>query len=224
MSFCEARLCGWVAEPSNAWSSFGYVAIALWLFTRPAARASWLLKAVAFAGLMIGIGSFVFHGTGTFAGELVDLSGMFLLSGMMLSLALGRAWRLGRASIGVLWAFFTLMPMATVFIVKPAGIPLFALELNLAIGLEVWLWRRRESPHFRFFGQALGLVTGAFVVWTLDITRVACAPDNHLVTGHAVWHVLNAIAIARLFAFYAARFVDEPESGAQLEVPMKQPG
>jgi hypothetical protein len=77
------------------------------------------------------------------------------------------------------------------------------MELLTAIGLEVRAWRRGESPHFRVFAQALGLVALAFVIWLTDTTKLLCDPHNHIVTGHAVWHALNAVAIARLFFFYA---------------------
>jgi hypothetical protein len=39
VAFCEARVCAWVAEPSNAWSSAAYVLAAAWLAGTHAARA-----------------------------------------------------------------------------------------------------------------------------------------------------------------------------------------
>lgn len=203
VAFCEARLCAHVVEPSNAWSSWGYVALGLWLLLRREARQRGLLAGVALANVAIGLGSFAFHATGTFIGELIDLFGMFLLSGLMLAHALGRfrGWSPGR--VGLAWAGFVVTPMLGVLMVKPAGIPLFAMELLTAIGLEVRAWRRGESPHFRVFAQALGLVALAFVIWLTDTTKLLCDPHNHIVTGHAVWHALNAVAIARLFFFYA---------------------
>ena len=36
VSFCEARLCAWVAEPANAWSSLAYVLMALYMLRAPA--------------------------------------------------------------------------------------------------------------------------------------------------------------------------------------------
>jgi hypothetical protein len=34
ISFCEARLCGWVPEPSNAWSNAAYLVPAWWVLTQ----------------------------------------------------------------------------------------------------------------------------------------------------------------------------------------------
>ena len=58
----------------------------------------------------------------------------------------------------------------------------------------------------RFFHGGLGLFLLSFSIWVTDITGVLCDPANHLVTGHAVWHVLNAISVALLGLFYQRRF------------------
>ena len=202
VSFCEARLCGPIVEPSNAWSSMAYVALGAWLLTRPEARRAWLLGGVAVANVLIGLGSFAFHASGTFAGELIDLFGMFLLSGLLLAHALGRdRWR--PEQIAAAWAGFVIAPMALVLLINPAGIPLFALELISGVLLELRAKARGQSPHFRLFAQSLGLGSLAFAIWVTDTAKLWCAPDNHVLTGHAVWHALNAVAVTRLFFFYA---------------------
>ncbi len=197
VSFCEARLCAIVAEPSNAWSSMGYVILGIWLLTRPETRTTFLLAGVALANVAIGLGSFAFHASGTFAGELIDLFGMFLLSGLMLAYALGRTQK----GILGLWAAFTLAPMALVLLIKPAGIPLFALELVTAVVLEL----RARRPKFKLFLYSLAMVTMAFTIWITDTAKILCAPDNHFITGHAIWHGLNAVGICFLYFFYAAQ-------------------
>jgi hypothetical protein len=168
---------------------------------------------VALAAGLIGLGSFAFHATGTFVGELVDLLGMLLLSGLMLSQAWGRAASLPAGAIALRWGALTVGALGLVLVVKPAGIPLFAAQLLTAVGLELWLARRGQRVHLAPFLQALGLTTTAFGVWVLDVTHLVCAPDNHLVTGHAVWHVLNALALSRLAAFYQTRLVQPDAVG-----------
>jgi hypothetical protein len=216
VSFCEARLCASVVEPSNAWSSFAYVVLGLWSLARPEARGQWLLSSVAVANVMIGLGSFAFHATGTFVGELIDLFGMFLLSGLILAFALSRERSWPPRTLLTAWAFLVLTPMLLVLLIKPAGIPLFALQLLAGVGLEVRARVKGRSPHFAIFGQALGLVCLAFAIWVTDTAKLVCAPDNHLVTGHAVWHVLNAFAISRLFFFYAAGLAPGPQAAPVL--------
>lgn len=69
-------------------------------------------------------------------------------------------------------------------------------------------WQIRQGlatrePRYRTFALALGTFVVSFGVWALDISRVLCDPDRHWMSGHAVWHVLNAICTERLGRFYA---------------------
>ena len=205
VAFCEARLCAWVAEPSNAWSSFAYVLAGAWLAATHAVRArNPQLWAVVCAQMLIGVGSFAFHATGSFAGELVDQAGMFLLSCLILAFAAGRAHGLGPARTAALYGGATLLSTLSLLLVPPAGIPLFAVQLAAGLALEGRLWQRAPTPAHRHLFTGIGLFLFSFGIWLLDITGVACRPDNHLLTGHAVWHVLNAISITRLYWYYAA--------------------
>jgi hypothetical protein len=206
--FCEERLCAWVAEPSNAWSSVAYVILGIWLMITLARRArDARLWAVAAAELLIGLGSFAFHGTGSFAGELIDQAGMFMLSCLILSFAAGKARGLSDARTAQLYVGSTVASTLSLLVVRPLGIPLFAVQLTAGLGWEVAQWRRAaDKTPYRWLFAGIGVFLVSFVIWTLDITRVACRPDNHLVTGHAIWHVLNAISIERLYRFYAASF------------------
>ncbi|APR86533.1 Hypothetical protein A7982_11882 [Minicystis rosea] len=206
--FCEPRLCAWVVEPSNAWSSVAYVIVGVWLMATHSARArDARLWVVAIAEVLIGIGSFAFHGTGSFVGEFIDQVGMFMLSCLILSFAAGKSMRLSSARTAQLYVATTVASSLSLLVVRPLGIPLFAVELVAGLGWEIAQWRRAEDrAPYRLLFAGIGVFLFSFVIWTLDITRIACHPDNHFVTGHAVWHVLNALSIERLYRFYAASF------------------
>jgi hypothetical protein len=57
-----------------------------------------------------------------------------------------------------------------------------------------WLWRA---------AGALGL---AFLIWVLDITKTVCSPESML-QGHALWHVLCALAGWHLYRYYESEVV-----------------
>lgn len=210
VQFCERRLCAWIVEPSNAWSSLAYVVLGVVMLLQARLGGRVVVGgAVALAQIMIGVGSFFFHGTGTFAGEVTDQVGMFMLSALILASSLGqqRGWS-GRRVVGVYIAGVVLST-ALLLVVRPIGIPLFAVQLAAGLGLQLWLWRKASSSPeraaFRPFLQALGIFLSSFAIWVTDITGLLCDPDNHLITGHAIWHVLNAVCIWMLGAFYRAR-------------------
>lgn len=207
--FCEERLCSWVVEPSNAWSSVAYLVIGVVMLARALRPLAPRLVAVAVAQIMIGVGSFFFHASGTFWGEFVDQVGMFMLSALILACSAAQARNLSAGKTVGLYVALLLASAASMLIVRPIGIPLFAVQLAAGLGWQIRLFSRssgtQRATHRQFF-FAIGLFIVSFAIWLTDITGALCDPQNHLITGHAIWHVLNAICIERLSVFYRHRF------------------
>lgn len=213
--FCERRLCASIVEPSNTWSSLGYVVLGLLMLGRERTAVP---LAVAAAQIMIGVGSFFFHGTGTFAGEVVDQIGMFMLSVLILAATAAQhfSWS-GRQTVAV-YVGGVVVSTAAILVVGPAGIPLFGVQLAAGLGGQVWLWRRTPAGDravFRPFFVGIGIFLCSFAIWITDISGLVCDPDNHLITGHAIWHVLNAFSIWQLGSFYRARIAATPVDGTR---------
>ena len=208
--FCEERLCAWVREPSNAWSSVGYVVIGLVMLVQ-ALRPAVLPRsiAVAAAQIMIGVGSFFFHASGIFWGELVDQVGMFMLSALILAFSVAQARGLGAGRTVSLYAGLVVGSTLLMLVVRPTGIPLFAVQLAVGLGWQIVLWRRAPvdgRARYRAFFTGLAVFLVSFTIWITDISGVVCDPQNHLITGHAIWHVLNAVSVACLGRFYRSMF------------------
>ncbi|MCA9490036.1 MAG: ceramidase domain-containing protein [Myxococcales bacterium] len=207
VAFCEERLCAWVVEPSNTWSSLAYVLVGAWLLTDASRRHDPRLGVASLAEILIGLGSIAFHGTGTFVGELLDQAGMFMLSCLILTFAAARARGWAPTTTALVYVGSVVGSSAFLLLVRPAGIPLFAVQLVAGLGWEL-VHRSRSAEPATFLDLQRGILifVTAFVVWTTDITGLVCAPTNHVLTGHAVWHLLNAVSIERLYRFYALRF------------------
>lgn len=202
IAFCERRLCAWVVEPSNAWSNLAYVMVGIWILWRRRARPATSLTSIGVAAVLLGLGSFSFHATGIRLFEVVDVSGMYLISGLALTFALQRAlgWR-----DGVAVGFFAASVLASSFLMVALGnngIGMFAIQTVAAIGIEARLWADTPVAIAPWMLRAVVASVVAFVVWVLDKEGLLCDPDNHLVTGHAVWHVLTAVAILFFFHFH----------------------
>lgn len=63
--------------------------------------------------------------------------------------------------------------------------------------------RRPGEMDGRYLAAAVLVLTAGFAAWTLDITRLVCAPASVL-QGHALWHVAGAAAALLLFRYYAS--------------------
>jgi hypothetical protein len=204
IGFCERRLCAWVVEPSNAWSNVAYVAVGAWILWARRQRLGTSLTAIGVAAVLLGLGSFSFHATGIRVFEVVDVSGMYLISGLALTFALQRRCRW---SDGVAVAFFAgavVASSALMIVAGNDGIVMFAAQVLTAIGLEYRLRADAPAGAGRWLLSAMGALTVGFVIWTLDLAGPLCDPDNHFVTGHAVWHALTALSVLFFYRFQVA--------------------
>ena len=198
IAFCEERLCAWVVEPSNAFSNVGYVIVGILVLL--AARRRIPFFVIGLASIFIGLGSFVFHGTGTRIGELLDVSAMYLLSAIGIVFAIRRLVPVSTTTFVVTYLAIVAASVGCMIGLHTNGILMFAAQFALATALEVaayWFGERARSYRWQWALAASFLA--AFAIWNLDKWNVLCDPTNHLVTGHAVWHVLTAVTIYCFF-------------------------
>ena len=85
LQHCEANLCGWITTPANTWSNLAYVAVGVWIWRRAAKRDLLAAGGLGPVSIAVGVTSFAFHASYTFAGQVLDYGGMFLLIGWALA-------------------------------------------------------------------------------------------------------------------------------------------
>lgn len=88
---------------------------------------------IAAAQVMISIGSFFFHGTGTFVGEVADQIGMFMLSALILCCSLAHARGCSPNQTVSRYVVIVVASTIAIFIVRPLGIPIFAVQLVVGL-------------------------------------------------------------------------------------------
>jgi len=186
---CERgiEVTGIPVEPFNAFSNLSYLA-AGWLLSRYVPGPASLIVAATMT--LLCVGSTMYHGTKTMWGARLDHAGMY-------------------ATFGAL-AIYCLAPEHLVIPYVMAGGALvlaigFAFvapgDLNTRMGLLLALMAIRAfllgTP--RLAGLSLGLFTVAFVAWILDQRTTVLSRF-----GHAIWHVLTALAMTTMFAALTA--------------------
>ncbi len=216
--FCEDRVCGWVTEPANAWSNVAFFVMGFYLLARAAKQKRAPLYLVGATSLLVGIGSFLFHTSGTFIGEFLDLSAMYFISALMLTMEARRIWTMTLPKLVICFALLSGGSMALVLLFHKIGIVVFGVQVALVYAVNIgWKFRRTASVDHRYAFWLGGTFAGALGIWSLDLTGVMCEPKNHFFNGHSAWHVLTALC---LYFFYRhhEQFV-APRSAADVAQP-----
>lgn len=224
-NFCEAARDGWVKQPANSLSNLGFVVAGLavgWHARRRSLLGDTLPRlpgtatGLACLVVLLGPASAAMHATQSSLGGYLDLTSMYLVAGFAAAYATTR-WR--RQGSVFFWQLFLLLVAACelvglyggeVPVVHVAGNLAFGLLLGYAVVVEVRLWRRGPGrADLRYGAAALASMLIAFVIWNLS-QHGWCDPHS-LLQGHAVWHLLGALAAYLLFRFYASE--EEPLTG-----------
>jgi hypothetical protein len=215
MKFCEQSVCGWITQPANTWSNLAFLVVGAAIVLRASARRETLMALLGWSTVILGVGSFLFHMSGTSAFEIFDVSGMFLVSGLMLSFNLRRYAR--GLSNGQVTTFFFALTGLSIAVLVPwtvIGVPLFAVQLSAILTIELLIYLREDPVDFRYAAGFIGVFAVSLAVWSGDIRGFLCRPENHVLTGHAVWHLLNATAIWLIYLFYRDHLYTNGARGA----------
>lgn len=215
--FCEAIEDGWIRQPANTMSSLAFVVVAIGIARYAFSRDRTAYAAIyVFALLFIGLGSAFYHASLTFVGQFADVFGMYLLGSFILLHPIARRFDLRAAWVAAIYVTLN-SALAFVLIYQPGGRRwLFAALIVPALLLEGMSARQAlVTRDHRPLILSATLMSVAFVIWSLDITRTLCNPAG-IAQGHAVWHLLGALAAAALYGYYQSGGVKEKAVTAQV--------
>ena len=106
IQFCEAPLCEWIVHPSDAWSNLIYGLVGFIVLVLVIRQKRWDLSIFSFSAISVCMGSFLFHATNTFWGEVLDVQSMYFFSSFIIVLNINRFWRL--SCEGYWWTYIAL--------------------------------------------------------------------------------------------------------------------
>ena len=226
LHWCERELCAWIEQPANTWSNLAYVIVGVAVWRLALSEHKRPLAVIGAIEVLIAFGSFYFHASSTYLGEVMDVCAMFLFSGYWLVFNLWRFHdhpeRWSPTAYALTFAAIVVGSTAVLVVKNEIGTVIFALIVAAALALEVGLlrasaWRARWQPRRQVSSPAQGtrpaaiyyrdlaLLGAAFAfawtVWWLDFLKIVCDPDNHVLQGHAVWHCVNSLCFYFLYRF-----------------------
>jgi hypothetical protein len=204
VDWCEAELCGWITNPANTWSNLAYLVlgVAMWRIARASGRRE--LALFGPASVVVGVCSGVYHASYTWMLQFLDFVGMFVFCFLVMTRNAVRLRWIGPRRQTAFFAAGVAVASASVPPLFEVGFPIQATVAALIlalIGQELAL-RRTTRASYRPYFAALALLGAGAVCSLLDVTRVWCDPADHVLQGHAAWHLLSAASLFALFRFY----------------------
>ena len=216
--FCEAPLGSFPMQLADSFSSLGFVFLGFWALVggirpvlgTPERR---LIPILAVVIILIGASSFIYHSTLSFFGQFLDIFSMYTLGILLLIGALYRSERLGPRTALTLFIVLNVSMAVVQYLVPDARRILFAVLLLPGIVLELMPFVTGYGPRLpqvRFVYVGIATMIVAYIIWTLDQTTFFCSAHSRI-QGHALWHLLGAIAAVMIVAHYQR--TQHPASG-----------
>jgi len=199
MKFCEENLCSLVTQPANAFSSLIYVVIGVFLLFHK--QKNKLLNTLPIIFILLGITSFLYHASFSFFFQIFDLASMFLLSSFLITYNVKRL-KLIKSFYFSFLIVFLIQFISFLILKQKSGAVIFGIFILFSIALEIILSFKGRSTNYKYYLLAIIILIVALVLWILDIFQVFCDPSNHIINGHAIWHLINSISLVFIYKFY----------------------
>lgn len=205
---CEALVDGFLSQPANTITSLAFVVAGIAI-----ARSSRVVRPArfTFAALVVatGVGSTIEHGPNP---PWADLAHDLPLIALIAYIAVDATADLTARRLRSVWWLAPTLALAPVVLAAPRMADLLQVVIAaIAIGLSVQRARVRP-PSRRSILAALSLLAVGGLIGTLSRSGwPLCRPDD-LVQGHAVWHVLAALALW-MIAPAVGRAAERPSTG-----------
>jgi len=130
--------------------------------------------------------------------------GMFLLATFMFVYALERLFDLDGKVTLTLYFFLNLLFAFLIGTVPETRRFLFTSVVIVSMVFELFTYYyKKQTMKIEWFYAGFAVFASAFLIWVLDISKTVCSPHSPL-QGHAVWHLLGAVATAFLYLYYAS--------------------
>ena len=196
VNWCEPTVCSIINEPANTWSNLPYMIIGLVLVKKMKDDA---ISGFPYVVFFMGLFSFIYHASNNYLTQFLDFVGMFLMMGILLAFNFRRVFPKFKFGTYSLFWFFVFLNTAGFmafniidFPVQPMmlinAVPIIILDLTAG-------YKEGRLKDYSLFGATVFFLIAAQSFAILDIKRIWCEPENTILHGHVVWHILGSVAM-----------------------------
>jgi hypothetical protein len=208
MTFCEERVCGWIVQPFNSWTSWSVAIVGLIIFLQ-AKNSLKVFRSLGVALIYLGVGTFAYHATKTYPAGVIDSMGMLMVVTWALLYSLQLLFKFSnKVFVFVYIALNTVLTIYSFFEPFYAATYLFLFFLTTAIFVEtirIYKLKISRDQVLKIFKPLVFciflLCVAFFVFWVPDSSGLVCDPKNHFINGRGIWHLLDALAMYFAYSY-----------------------
>lgn len=225
--FCEHnKMESSLVQTANTWSNLGFLIVGLFLVfvgikdgkLKTENQANLLLKHPVFS-IIIGVsilylfvGSFFYHASVTYFFQMIDQTGMYAILLSFMAYNAFRIWSSRKNKAGeqkstlpiILFVLFVFDVLFLSLLWKIIDINILFTTLALSfIVFSIIHTKKTATEKFSkvLLYSAVIVYLSSMTIWILDRKNIFCDPDS-LIQGHALWHLLNAVALLLIYFSY----------------------
>jgi len=211
--FCEKAGDGMVRQPVNTYSSLSFTLLGFIIISRARLDvktgglnnliSSRLIYGAVFGAslALTGLGSAFYHASLSFAGQTIDVLGMYFTVSFILVYR-SRSCCLKDGHAAVLYIAINTVLSCVLIFFPVARRYIFAFFSIAALLLELRFRReKRRNIKSKYLLFAFLIMLFSFCIWILDALKILCSPES-LFQGHGIWHAGGAVSVWFLYLYY----------------------
>ena len=208
IKYCEETIASFVSEPSNTWSNL-FMIVAGLLIHYQVKKQNKLIDYFGVAFTITGTLSFIYHLSNIFPLQFTDFLGMYCSVGMILFINLKRLKLLSEEQIKKYYLLSFIPFTIVVSLLRHYSLPVQASITALVVTIlicELVIFVKKLQPSLKYKPLMKGLffIFLASLAQMIDINRLYCDSQNHILQPHAFWHIFNAFAFYNFYFYFRA--------------------
>ncbi len=205
IQFCEQNTSSIVIQPINAISSLIYALFGFIIYIKYGKENRGIALSFMFVSFFISVFSYFYHATDSYLGLILDITSMYLLSVMILSISIKRYFYLSIIKTLILYTLILVTSVITLVIVGSVyGAIIFVFHIIVATFSEILYikLKRKVLKQVRLIVISIATCAVAFILWSTDAILHDCFTNKApFLNAHAWWHVLTSFSL-----YFVAKF------------------
>jgi len=203
-----------IRQPANTWSNLAFTCSGIMVLLdkkfpeQPYVDRKKYRMFVAVFGIALVLQSTwsgFFHASLTFFAGGLDVQGNYLILGAALCFNFVRLGWINETGFYITYAILNIVLGILQYYLVDLSLAMFGAFTTFYIISELLiLYFAKLQSKIKSSYLYLGLVIFAiaFTIWNLDGKKLICSPDNHIMQGHAIWHLMMAVSFYCIYLYH----------------------